>query len=235
MQDINIMFEPLRGLLQQVGGFLPRLLIALGVLLLGWLIAKAVRLALVKTLRALNLHVLSERSGIDDFLRGGGSQQDTTALIGWLGYALVVLASLMIAGNSLGLAQVTELLGKVVFFVPRLLVALLVLLFGGYFARFVGAAVLGYCKRVALGDAELLARLARYTILTFVVLLAIDQLDFGGGLIQQTFLILLAGVVFGTALALGLGARDRAADLIDRWFPRDRAMPAVKSSEAGRS
>jgi len=55
------------------------------------------------------------------------------------------------------------------------------------------------------------------------VLLAIDHLDIGGGLIQQTFLILLAGVVFAVALALGLGARDRAAQLIERWFPGDES------------
>jgi hypothetical protein len=54
------------------------------------------------------------------------------------------------------------------------------------------------------------------------VLLAVDHLDIGGGLIQQTFLVLLAGLVFALALAFGLGARQRAADLIERWFPRDR-------------
>ena len=62
----------------------------------------------------------------------------------------------------------------------------------------------------------------RYGIMAFVVLLAVDHLDIGGGLIQQTFLILLAGIVFALALSFGLGGRDRAAMLIERWFPRDR-------------
>jgi hypothetical protein len=59
--------------------------------------------------------------------------------------------------------------------------------------------------------------------MTFVVLLAVDHLDIGGQLIQQTFLILLAGVVFAVALALGLGARERAARLIERWFPPEES------------
>jgi hypothetical protein len=54
-----------------------------------------------------------------------------------------------------------------------------------------------------------------------VILLAIDHLDLGSGLIQETFLILLGGVVFALALAFGLGARDRATALLERWFPRD--------------
>ncbi|WP_298829720.1 hypothetical protein [uncultured Piscinibacter sp.] len=223
MQNLDVLLEPVRALLAQIGAFLPRLAIALGLLLLGWLLAKAFRYSVVKALRALNFHVLTERAGIDGFLQQGGTEKDTTELFGWIAYALVLLASLIVASNSLGLSQVTELLGKIVLFLPRLLVALLVVIFGSYFARFVAGAVRGYCKRVEISDGDLLARLAQYGIMTFVVLLSIDHLDIGGGLIQQTFLILLAGVVFAGALALGLGARDRAALLIERWFPRDTA------------
>ncbi len=221
MQNLDVMLEPVRGLLLEVGGFLPRLAVALGILFVGWLLAKGFRFSVVKGLRALNFHVLTDRAGIDGFLKQGGTERDTTEFFGWIAYALVILASLIIASNSLGLTQVTDLLGKVVFFLPRLLVALLVVIFGSYFARFIGGAVRGYCKRVAISDGDLLARLAQYGVMTFVVLLAIDHLDIGGGLIQQTFLILLAGVVFAGALALGLGGRERAAQLIERWFPND--------------
>ncbi len=219
MQNIDVMFEPLRGFLQQVGAFLPRLAIAIGILLVGWLLAKAFRLGVVKALRALNFHVLTERSGIDGFLQQGGSRKDGTELFGWIAYALIILASLIIAFNGLGLTQVTDLLGKVLFFVPRLLVALLLLVFGSYFARFAGNAVQGYCRGADIGDAELIGRVMQYSVLAFVILLAVDHLQIGGGLIQQTFLILLAGIVFAVALSFGLGGRDRAASLIERWFP----------------
>ena len=223
MQNIDVVLDPVRALLLQIGAFLPRLAVAIGVLLVGWLLAKALRLVVVKALRALNFHVLTERAGIDGFLQQGGTEKDTTALFGWIAYALVILASLIIAFNSLGLTQVTDLLGRVLLFVPKLLVALLVLIFGSYFARFVGGAVRSYCKSAGVGDGELLGRLTRYGLMTFVVLLAVDHLDIGGQLIQQTFLILLAGVVFAVALALGLGARERAARLIERWFPPEES------------
>ena len=96
MQHIDVMLEPLRGFMLQIGAFLPRLAIAIGILLIGWLIAKAFRLAVVKTLRALNFHVLSERAGIDGFLQQGGSRKDTTELFGWIAYALIILASLIL-------------------------------------------------------------------------------------------------------------------------------------------
>jgi flagellar biosynthesis protein FliQ len=205
--------------------FLPRLGVALIVLLLGWLIAKVVRLAVIKALRALNFHVLTERAGIDGFLQQGGTEKDTTDLFGAIAYLLVILASLIVAANSLGLEQVTDLLGRVLLFVPKLLVALLVVVFGSYFARFAGRSVQTYCRGADIADAELLGRLMQYGVMVFVVLLAIDHLDVGGGLIQQTFLILLGGVVVALALAFGIGGRDRAAALIERWFPRDRDGP----------
>ncbi|MDH4060125.1 MAG: hypothetical protein OEU94_04845 [Aquincola sp.] len=225
MQNFDVLLEPLRALLQQIGAFMPRLAVALAILLGGWLVAKAFRLGVVKALRALNFHVLTQRAGIDGFLQQGGSARDTTDLFGTIAYTLVLLGALIIASNGLGLTQVTDLLGKVLLFVPKLLVALLVLVFGSYFARFAGDAVNHYCRSAGVGDAELLGRLMQYGIMAFVVLLAVDHLDVGGGLIQNTFLILLTGVVVALALAFGLGGRDRAAALIERWFPRRDDKP----------
>ena len=221
MNDINVLLEPFHALLGQVGAFMPRLLIALGVVVAGWVIAKLVRYSVVKALRALNFNVLTERAGVDGFLQQGGTEKDTTELIGWIVYAIALLVSLIIAFNSLGLTQVTDLLSKLLLFVPKVLVALLVIVFGSYFARFVGGAVKSYCRGAAISDGDLLGRVARYAILVFVLLLAIDHLDISGGLIQQTFLIFLAGIVFAGALAFGLGARDHAKALLDRWFPSD--------------
>jgi len=226
MEKIDVMLVPIRGLLLEIGNFLPRLGVALAVIVVGWLLAKGFRIGLVKALRALNFHILTERSGIDGFLKQGGGQKDTTEWIGVICYALVLIASLIIAFNSLGLTQVTDLLGRVLLFVPRVLVALLVLVFGSYFARFVANSVQRYFRAAGISDSEILGRIVRYAIMAFVLLLAIDQLDIGGRLIQQTFLIVLAGVVFALALAFGMGARERAAELIERWFPRhptDRA------------
>ena len=223
MENINVMLEPVHAFLNQIGAFMPRLAIALGVLVGGWLIAKAFRYSLVKALRALNFNVLTERAGVDSFLQQSGTEKDTTEMIGWLAYATAILVSLIIAFNSLGLMQVTDLLSKVLLFVPRILVALLITVFGSYFARFLGMAVQNYCRAAAISDGDLLGRVARYAVLTFVLLLAIDHLDIGGGLIQQTFLILLAGLVFAGALAFGLGARNHAEALLNRWFPRNRS------------
>jgi hypothetical protein len=201
---------------------LPRIFLALLVLLAGWLVAKAARFAVSRGLRAINFNVLTERAGMDAFLRNGGIKSDTTEILAILCYWLVILVALIIGFNSLGLVYVTDLLAKVVLFVPKLMVALLILAFGAYFARFVGNAVCAYCRNMQIQDAELLGRIAQYALLTFVVLIALDQVNVGGDIVRQTFLILLAGVVFALALAFGLGGREWAAEFLERWWPRKK-------------
>lgn len=222
MDRVDMLLEPVRAFLVQVGQFLPKLALAVLVLVGGWMLAKLTRFAVERALRAINFNVLTERSGMDGFLQQGGIQSDTTAIFGALAYWLVVLAALIIAFNSLGLTYITDLLRQVVLFVPKVVVALLVLAFGAYFARFIGTTVLTYCRNVGIQDAELLGRLAQYAILAFVVLIALDQVNVAGDIVRLSFLIILAGVVLALALAFGLGGQKWAADLLDRWWPRRR-------------
>jgi hypothetical protein len=219
MQDVNVMIEPVRALLYQLGAFLPRLFLAIVILLAGWLIAKAVRFAVDRTLRAINFNVVTERAGVDSFLRQGGGTLDTTSVLALLTYWLVILLALMIAFNSMGLTYVTDLIGRVLLFVPRVMVAVLLIAFGAYFARFVRIAVTTYCRNVGIGDADILGRLSMYAIMAFVILIALDQLGLGD-IIRQTFLIVVAAVALGLALAFGLGGREHAAQFLDNWARR---------------
>lgn len=220
MDNFDILLEPLRAFLGQLAIFLPRLGLAMLAIIAGWVIAKVARFALVRAMRAFNFNVLTERAGIDAFLQQGGIQQDTVEIFGWILYWAIILLALIVAFNSMGLVYVTDLLTRVVWFVPRLFVALLILVLGAYFARFMGNAVTGYCRAGGIQDGELLGGFTHYAILTFVVLIALDQMQIGGDIIRLSFLIILAGVVFALALAFGLGGQRWAAELLERWWPR---------------
>lgn len=222
MDRVDMLLEPVRAFLVQVGQFLPKLALAIVVLIAGWMLAKLARFTVIRGLRAINFNVLTERAGMDGFLEQGGVQSDTTEIFGVLIYWLVILAALIIAFNSLGLTYITDLLRQVVLFVPKVIVALLILAFGAYFARFVGGTVMTYCKNVGIQDGELLGTLAQYAIMSFVVLIALEQVNIGGEIVRLSFLIILGGAVFALALAFGLGGQARVAKLLERWWPSDR-------------
>ena len=123
MEQVSVAFEPVRAFMVEVGQFFPKLLIAAIILVAGWLFAKVVRVALVKALKLVNFNVLAERAGMDDFLKQGDIKTDTVGILALLAYWLVILLALMMAFNSLGLTYVTDLVGRVVLFVPKVVVA----------------------------------------------------------------------------------------------------------------
>jgi hypothetical protein len=222
MQSIDMLVDATREFLHQTATFLPKLLLALFVAALGWLLAKAVRFAVARALRAMNFNVLTERAGTDRFLQQAGMRGDTCTLFGIVAFWIVFLAALIIAFNGLGLTYITDLLQRAVLFTPKLLVAMLIVIFGSYCARFVGNAIQDFCAQAQIPDADMLSRIARYIILTLVVMIALSQVEIGGDIVQRTFLIILAGLMLALALAFGLGGKDWAASLLQRWWPHEK-------------
>ena len=219
-RQVDMLIEPARVFLQQVANLLPRLGVGVIVLIAGCLLARFARFAVNKGLRAINFNVLTERAGLDGFLKQGGVEVDTVAILALLVYWLVILAALFIAASGLDLTQVTDLLGRVMLFLPKVIISVLILAFGSYFARFVGLSVRTYCKNEGIRDGDLLGRLAQYAVLGFIVLITLDHLGVGGDIIRLTFLIVLGGVVLALALAFGIGGQKWAAALLARWWPR---------------
>jgi hypothetical protein len=220
MQNIDMWLETTREFLHRIAAFLPLLAVGIVVILVGWLLAKAIRFAVEKALRAVNFHVLTERAGTDHFLRQGGLQGDTTTLFGLFTFWVVIIAALIIAFNAMGLTYITDLLQRVELFMPKVLVAMLVVVLGSYFAKFIGEAVHTYCVDAQIPDSDILGRIARYLIMTFVIMIALSQIEVGGDIVQRTFLIILGGLVLALALAFGLGGKEWAAAMLERWWPQ---------------
>lgn len=135
---------------------------------------------------------------------------------------MVLVAALMVAFNGLGLTYATDLLQRVELFGPKILVAGVVLVLGSYFARFVGESVDRFCRDAHVPDGDIFGKFARYLIMAFVVMIALSEIEVGGDIVQRAFLIILAGIVLALALAFGLGGKDWAAALLERWWPRNK-------------
>jgi hypothetical protein len=231
MDRVDVLLEPLRTLWLQFAAFLPRLVVGLVVLAAGVVVAKALSFAVRRGLRAINFHIVTQRSGMDGFMNKGGTELDTTDLFGLLVYWLVILGALVLAFNSMDLAYVTDLLGRATIFIARVVVALMIVALGSYFAGFVGQAVVTYCETSGIYDAEALGRLAQYAILAFVIMLALEHMEIGGAIVRQSFLILLGGVVLALALAFGIGGKDWAAAHLEKWWPASSSPPSSKKDK----
>lgn len=222
MNQVTQTLETGRGFLVQLGEFMPKLLLAIVILVAGWLIAKFLLFVVIKGLKLVNFGVVTEKAGIDTFLKQGGITKTTSDILGILIYWLAILFTLLIAFETLGLTVVSDLFTQITLFVPNVIVAVIILAIGLYFARFVGDAVVAYSKNIGLEDADLLGRVSRYGIMVFVIVIALDQVDVADDIIRQTFFIVIAGVVLALALAFGLGGQKWAAGQLDKFVKKER-------------
>jgi hypothetical protein len=220
MHNLDLLPQTADEFVHRAAVLLPNIVVALGIIILGWLLAKVARFAVERALRAVNFNVLTERAGTDHFLQQGGLQGDTTTLFGLFTYWVVLLATLMQAASEVELVHLTDLLNRALLYSPKILFAMLIAVFGSYFARFVGNAVATYCVEAQIPDGDILGKMAQYLVMAFVIMIALRQLEVGGDIVELTFLVLLGGVVLALALAFGLGGKDWAAALLERWWPR---------------
>jgi energy-converting hydrogenase Eha subunit G len=220
MHNLDLLPQTADEFVHRAAVLLPNIVLAIGIIIVGWLLAKLARFAVERALRAVNFNVLTERAGTDHFLQQGGLQGDTTTLFGLFAYWVVIVAMLMQAAAEVELVRLTDLLDRVLLYSPKVLMAMLIAVFGSYFARFVCNAVAQYCAEEQIPDGDLLGKMAQYLVMAFVIMIALRHLEVGGDIVELTFLVLLGGVVLALALAFGLGGKDWAAGLLERWWPR---------------
>lgn len=218
MGQVDLVFQTAQGFLAQIVVFLPRLLGAVAILIVGWLIAKALAFAVVRGLKLAHFDTVTSKAGVDGFLKEGGIKKTTIDILGVLVYWFVILITLLTTFNVLGLGVVAELFNRIALFVPNVIVSVLILAIGLYFARLMSEVVMTYGKNVGMHDAELMGRLTRYAIMAFVIIIALGQINVGEALLSTAFLILFAAVCLGLALAFGLGGQKWAAGALERFM-----------------
>jgi hypothetical protein len=220
--QISIIVESVKSFLIQVGQFLPQLLAALVILILGLLIAKFLHFIVVRGLKLIHFDALTQTAGIDGFIKQGGIKKTTIDILGILTYWLVILLTLLTAFNSLGLGVVSELFRRIALFIPNVIVAVLVLAIGLYFARFISDAVMAYSRNIGMADADLMGRLTRYAIMVFVIITALVQVNIGAEILLEAFRILFGATCLALALAFGIGGQKWAAGALDKFVKKQK-------------
>jgi len=196
---------------------LPDLVLALGLLVLGWLLAKLVRRLTVRLLRVIRVDELAERAGIEDFLIQGGVRFTTVTLIAHAFYWIILLGIFVALLDAMGLRAAGALFVRIVNYLPNVLLAVGILVFGSLLARVVGAFAYTYLNNIGSTAAEPISALARFALLAFVIFMAAEQLAIESQVLVSAFQIAFGAVCLALALAFGLGGRDWAASIIDRY------------------
>lgn len=197
-----------------VAGFLPRLVSALIILFIGYIVAKIVKNVLVRVLRAVKFNDVADKVGINGFMSKAGLKSDASGIMGKMGYWMIMLTTLILFFNNLGLPEVSGLLQQAVAFIPRILVGCILLIIGMYAADFLRDMVVATLKGGGFDNPNLVGNISYGGIMFLVVSMVLDQIGIGGDIINTLVTSVLGGVSIAVAIAFGLGGREWAAKQI---------------------
>jgi hypothetical protein len=200
----------------------PRLLAALTLILLGWIVAALVRRVTIRVLAAADLDVRCARWGLTGVLGRGGHRPSPTELLGRLVYWAISLVGLLMAVEALEMPGTRGAVGAVLAFLPHVIVAVLVVVGGWMLAQFLAQAVLIAAVNAQVSGASLLATAVRWLVLTVAAAVALTELGVAREMVLLVFGIAFGGAVLALSLAFGLGARELARQALESYLTRAR-------------
>lgn len=213
--QIDIFLMSLNEFWGQVATFFPKLLAVIVILFFGWLCAKAACVIVKRILGFVRFDQFADKSGLEHFLSHSGVDLTMSGVISMVVYWLVILLFVITGANSLGLTEVAGMLNSLANYLPKIIVAILILIFGTLLARFVNRLIFAWLHGIKFEGALTISTTAEYAIQVFALFVALEQLGIGTQLLTALFVIVFGAVFLALAIAFGLGGKERAARMLD--------------------
>jgi hypothetical protein len=197
--------------------FAPKLIVAIIFFIIGWVLGSLIAKAFEQVFSALKVDKLFQSIKADDFFRKAGMNLNTGYFIGQLIKWFVIIVFLLPSLNLVGLTSISSFLkDDVLSFLPRVIVAIFILIIASVVADALSKAVVGATKAMNLTSANMLGTIVRYSIWIFAFIIALGQLGVATAYMQILFTGIIGMIAIAGALAFGLGGKDAASRIISK-------------------
>lgn len=198
------------GVVVRFVNFLPSLLTALLILILGWIIAGIVARLVDWILRALKIQDLFEGAKIEEILRKGGLKKDATSLLSTLIKWILILVVFVAAFEALGLSSVVNFFNKILAYAPNVIAAAAILLIGLVASHFLQKLVHHSLRVGEFQNHGLIETIVHWSVLIFAIIAALGQLGIAQSFLETLFTGTIAMLALAGGIALGLGGQESA-------------------------
>lgn len=197
--------------------FLPSVILAIILFIIGVVIATFVGKAIAHVINLTKVNALLDRTALKEMVNKAGFHLNIGGLVGWLIKWLLILAFLVGALNLLGLSDVNVFLQQIVlFYMPRVIVAVIIVVVGSVLAEVAARAVTGSAKVANVSSANLAGSIAKWAIWITTILFVLNQLGIGADLVQTLWMGIIVAFALAIGLAFGLGGKEHASKVLDK-------------------
>jgi hypothetical protein len=193
---------------------IPRIIGFVIILIVGWFLASLIAKAVGALLRAVKFNDLAQRAGFTGFMKSMGVDTDASGFIADIAKWFVRLIALVVAFDALGLPAVSEVLRRLLLWLPNLVVALVVLVIAGLAANALSRLVRGATAQAGFTNPDLIATVTKVAIWAFAVVVAVNQIGIAEALVNTLLMATFGALALAFGLAFGLGGKEAAAEAI---------------------
>jgi hypothetical protein len=214
-----------------VADLIPRAVITISIVVVGWFIAIIVKWITRLALSRFGFDRFCERVGVAALLKTA-DLPTAEVLVSRIVFWMVWVGFLLSGVDVLGFTVLQRLVEGFALFLPRLLVAVVILVVGFLFANFAWRATLLAAVNARVPSPRVLSGGVRALVLILAAAMALDQIDVARTIVLTAFAIAFGAVMLGLAIAFGVGGGGIARRILDHWFP-ERPRPADDRDEIG--
>ncbi len=216
---MKLFVQPVMNVWTVFASYIPNIVAALLFILFGLFLARVLRSVFEQFFRKIKLDRHTSRIGINEILARFGFGKSPSFVIGFAIYWVILLVFFISALNVMNLTVISQIIQNVIVnFVPKIIVAILVAFGGLMFARFMSEIVLNSSIANNLTGGRSLSKIVHFVVLVFTAIIALDQLGIEMKIIRSSLNILLGSIGLAFALAVGLGAKDLAKEIVSGMF-----------------
>ena len=214
--------QALQNLWQGIIIFIPKLVAAIIVFVIGWFIAIAVGKLIAEILRRIKFNRIFEKGVWKEALEKAEWKVDASGFIGAIGKWILVIVFLLAAVEILGFVQFADFLKSVLAYLPNVIVAVAIFVVAVIVADILEKVVRAAVEGIKVGYAHLAGVIVKWSIWVFAILAILMQLGIARELILTLFTGLVALIVISAGIAFGLGGKETAAEILNNLKKRLR-------------
>ena len=213
--QVDILVQSITAFGEKIASLLTMIVTAVVVVVLGFVLAKVARVLVSKLLKLAKFDEFVEKSGLESFFSSSAHPVTMSGILGGIVYILIILVTLVLVADMLNLTIVSQIFEQIVLYLPKVILAVLILVFGIVFSRFINNFVFGVLKGMKFGNALLISTICEYLVQVFVWFFALEQV-LETQLLLVAFSILFGALCLAGAIAFGLAGRKQAERLLDK-------------------
>jgi len=222
INSTQIITESLSSFGKQFMGALPLIFTVIVILVVGWILARIIRGVVAKLLDLAKFDEVADKMQVTEMLERGNITAKPSGIVAKFAYWIVMLLVFITATNSLGWTVVSEKLGDLIDYLPRLFSAGIIFAIGIWIASFIRDIISAATSSMGVSTGNIISSFVFYFLATMVTLTALQQVNINTDIITSNIFIILGAVLIAGAIAYGFASRDILTNILSSYFSRNK-------------